>query len=177
MRRMAKKWFSRLRILGRLTEGSAAVEFAIIGTAFIFLLGGIVDLSHAWYMRSVMANASREGARYGTRYYIYPTTQQRILPKDVIPSVQDYILNTSAANGGKGGWGLLQFMPSDANTQVTLSGAAATETVAGNLFNSSGIAEDLTVTITARKTWFLLCIIPGMGSYTDLSVTTTMKCE
>ncbi len=176
MRRLARAVWVRCRGLRRRTEGSSAVEFAIIGTVFIFMIGGVVDLSHVWYMKNLMANASREGARYGTRYWIDPVTKTRILPKDLNPSIQNYILRTAAENGDKGGWGLLQFMPTDANTQVTLGGPASTETDPAALNNP--ISEDLQVTITARKYWFLIgAIVPTLGNYKDLSVTTTMKCE
>ena len=127
-------------------------------------------------MKNLMANASREGARYGTRYWIDPVTKNRILPKDLNPSIQNYMLRTNADNGGKGGWGLLQFMPSDANPQASLGGPASTETDPAAL--NYPISEDLQVTITARKYWFILgAIVPTLGNYTDLSVTTTMKCE
>ena len=176
MRIMARKLFSRIRGLRRRTEGAAAVEFAIIGTVFILLIAGVMDLSHAWYMNNLMSNASREGARYGTRYWVTtdPNTgaTMRTLPKDLQPTIQNYILNTSEANGGSG-WGLSQLMPSDAGATVTLGGLGATET---NPFSLAG--EDLTVTIKAQKTWFLLgALVPGMGDHIELSVTTTMKCE
>jgi Flp pilus assembly protein TadG len=171
MRRLAKDAWLRCRGLGRRTGGSVAVEFAILGAVFLLFIGGIVDLGHAWYMSNVMSNASREGARYATKYI--PSGNSRVLPMNLNPSVRNYILNTSTANGGKGGWGLSQYLPSDAHLQVTLGGPAATETVYTNL-----PGEDLTVTITARKTWFLLGgLIPGLGSYKTLGVTTTMKCE
>jgi hypothetical protein len=176
MRRLAKKAWGRWRGLGRRTEGASAVEFAIIGTVLLFLVGGVLDLSHVWYIKNLMANASREGARYGTRYWIDPTTKTRILPKDLNPSVQNYILKTDAENGGKGGWGLLQFMPADGNTQVTLGGPAATETDPAKL--NYPTSEDLKVTITARKYWFIIgAFVPTLGDYKDLSVATTMKCE
>jgi len=127
-------------------------------------------------MKNLMANASREGVRYGTRYWIDPVTKIRILPKDLIPSIEDYILKTDGENGGKGGWGLRQFLPANADPKVTLGGPAATETDPAALNNP--ISEDLTVTITARKYWFLIgAFIPTLGDYKDLSVTTTMKCE
>ena len=88
MRRLARAVWLRCRGLWRRTEGASAVEFAIIGTVFIFMIGGVVDLSHVWYMKNLMANASREGARYGTRYWIDPVTKIRILPKDLNPSIR-----------------------------------------------------------------------------------------
>ena len=45
-------------------RGQALAEFAIILVVLMLLLLGIVDLSRAVYIRSVVANAAREGARY-----------------------------------------------------------------------------------------------------------------
>jgi Flp pilus assembly protein TadG len=152
-------------------RGSVAVEFAIIFPILMVLVFGIVDFGHAWYMRHLMSDASREGARYATRYCTIGT--QRILPKDLSPSVTNFILNSSATNAGKGGWGLTSLLPTDASPTVTPGGAGATWA------NASSVAgKDFIVTITATKTWFVLGrLIPSLGSSKILSVTTTMTCE
>ena len=49
-------------------QGAIAVEFAIIFPILMVLIFGIIDFGHAWYMKQIVSNASREGARYGTRY-------------------------------------------------------------------------------------------------------------
>ncbi|MCK9378389.1 MAG: pilus assembly protein [Syntrophobacterales bacterium] len=152
-------------------HGAIAVEFAIILPVLLLLVFGIVDLGHAWYMKHLMSDASREGARYASRYWTVGTT--RILPKDLTPSVTNYVLLTSAENSSQGGWGLTRLLPSDANPQVTPGGPGATWT------NATTVAgKDLIVTITATKTWFVLGkLIPTLGSSKILSVTTTMTCE
>ena len=67
-------------------------------------------------------------------------------------------------------------MPTDADTRVALDGPASTETDPAAL--NYPVSEDLKVTITARKYWFLLgAIVPTLRDYQDLSVSTTMKCE
>ena len=53
---------------GRLQEGAAAVEFALCLIPLLLILGGIIDFGQFWYMQSVLGAASREGARYVTRY-------------------------------------------------------------------------------------------------------------
>jgi Flp pilus assembly protein TadG len=146
-------------------RGGVAVEFAIILPVLMLLIFGIIDFGHAWYMRHLMSDASREGARYGTRYQtVAGNTAQRLLPKNLSPTVTNYILKT---------WGLQNSLPSDASPQVVLGGPAATET------NGSVLAgEDFNVTVTATKTWFVLGnLIPSLGDSTTLSVTTTMTCE
>jgi hypothetical protein len=171
MRLLTRYALLHCRGLVRRTAGSAAVEFVILGTVFLFLIGGIVDLGHSWYLSNVISNASREGARYGTK--LIPSGTTRVLPQNLIPSIQDYILKDSPGNSGKGGWGLSKLLPSDADIQITVGGPAATET------NPDALpGEDLSVTIAARKTWFFLgALIPGLGNYRTLSVSTTMKCE
>jgi len=153
-------------------QGGYAVEFAIILPVFLLLIFGIVDFGHAWYMRHLMVNASREGARYGTRYQT-DSGGNRVCPQNLSPSVTDYVLNSSANNGGKGGWGLKSLLPSDSSPAVALSGPGATES------NPTVLAgEDLTVTVTATKTWLVLGkLIPGFGNTKTITATTDMKCE
>ena len=64
-------WKGKPHILGflRQTKGAVTVEFAIVGTLFLLLIAGVLDFGHAWYMKQVITNASREGARYGITYH------------------------------------------------------------------------------------------------------------
>ena len=50
------------------TEGVAAVEFAIILTVFLAIVMGILEFGYDWYLRNALANASREGCRWGVMY-------------------------------------------------------------------------------------------------------------
>jgi Flp pilus assembly protein TadG len=165
---------SGLKRLSPREHGNAALEFAIVLPVLMLLLFGIIDFGHAWYMDHLLSNASREGARYGTRYVTSGTDPtDRLLPQNLTPSISNYVLNNSKENGNLGGVGLSHLLPVDANPQVNLSGPAATAT------DPTALAgEDLTVTITARKTWFVIGrLLPWLGSYKDLQVSTTMKCE
>jgi Flp pilus assembly protein TadG len=148
------------------------VEFAIILPVLLLLVFGIVDFGHSWYLRHVLQNSCREGARYATRYQT-DGAGNRVLPKDLTPSIQNYILLTTAENGGSG-TGLNSLLPPDAGATVTPSGPAYTETVIANL-----PLEDLTVTVTAKKYWFILNrLVPGItGDHVDITVAATMKCE
>jgi hypothetical protein len=171
-RKMMKSKGYSLQKFIRQERGAMAVEFAILIPAFLLVVFGIADFGHAWYMEHLMTNASREGARYGIRYNT-DALNNRLLPQNLTPSVADYIEQTSAENGGQGGWGLAQLLPGDAASVVNLSGPAFTET------NPSVLAgKDLVVTVTAKKYWFVLGnLIPGLGTYRQLQVVTTMKCE
>lgn len=146
------------RFLGR-TKGAVAVEFAIIGTVFLILIAGIVDFGHAWYMRQVITNASREGARYGITY----TTNAsgvRIAPNALNPTIQNYILTRYLTNA---------VLPINANPIVALGGAGLTT-------GTKGAAVE--VTVTATKTWFLVSgFIPGLGDQRTLAARTVMLCE
>ena len=156
----------------RAEHGAIAVEFAIILPVFLLLVFGIIDFGHAWYMRHVLQNSCREGARYGTRYQT-DGSGNRLLPSALTPSIQDYILKTTAENEGSG-TALNSLLPSDAGATVTPSGPAFTETDVTIL-----PLKDLTVTVTAKKDWFILNkLVPGItGDHVDISVAATMKCE
>jgi Flp pilus assembly protein TadG len=146
------------RFLGR-TKGAVAVEFAIIGTIFLLLIAGVIDFGHAWYMNQTITNASREGARYGITY----TTNSsgvRIAPNALNPTIQNYILTKYLTSG---------LLPSDANPIVTLGGAGYTTGTKGSAIE---------VTVTAKKTWFLVSgFIPCLGDQKTLGARTVMLCE
>jgi len=169
---MHRGFFSSPKRFIRKEHGGVAVEFAIILPILAVLVFGIIDFGHAWYMRHLISDASREGARYGTRFTT-DVADNRILPTNLSPSISSYILNRAGENGGSSGWGLRSLLPADANPSVTVSGPASTEANSTNL-----VGEDLNITVRATKTWFVLGrLIPGFGSSTSLTVATTMTCE
>lgn len=49
-------------------QGASLVEFALVALLLILLLAGIVDLGRAFHSYIVITNASREGARYASRF-------------------------------------------------------------------------------------------------------------
>ena len=152
----------------RRQQGGVTVEFAMTLTLLLLLVFGAIDLGHAYYMKQILVNASREGARYATRYQS-DSSGNHILPNSLNPSIQDYILKTSADNGNKGGYGLAAMLPSNSSPGVAPAGSG---------YTSGAASSDLSVTVTARKNWFVLgALVPGLGSYVNLSVTTNMKVE
>lgn len=138
----------------RQQEGAVAVEFAILVPIFLVLIFGIVDFGHAYYMKQMVSNASREGARYGSRYNS-DSTGIHLKPNALNPSIGSYVTTK---------YSFLQ------NIQVpTPSGAGYTTGAAG---------DDLGVTVTATKTWWLIgSLVPGFGSSITLTATTWMKVE
>ena len=49
-------------------RGESLVEFAIGVSLLLLILAGVVDLGRGFYSYVVIANAAREGARYGASY-------------------------------------------------------------------------------------------------------------
>jgi Flp pilus assembly protein TadG len=140
----------------RAEHGAIAVEFALIFPILMLLVFGIIDFGHYWYIGHVMSDASREGARYGTRY-------TGKLPGALSPTISNHVLVTNGYAG---------LLPSEPSPTVTPTGAAMT----ANIANLAG--KDLVVTVTATKTWWVLgSLIPGFGSSKLLTVATTMTCE
>ncbi len=154
---------SIVRRLRRAERGAVAVEFAIILPILVLLVFGIMDFGHAWYIKQIVSNASREGARYGAR-----GTGSTAPAIALNPSISNYILNTSAENGNRGGYGLNTQLK-DMNPTVTPSGPGYTDSTTGN---------DLYVTVTATKTWWVVNkFVPGMDPTITISSTTCMKVE
>jgi Flp pilus assembly protein TadG len=148
----------RLLKLGSGQKGSAAVEFALCLFPLLLIVGGILDYGHLWYMQSVLTTASREGARYATRYQTDPTTGVRLLPNALNPLVTDYITTNYA--------GLL---PSDAKLTVTPGGAG---------YSTGTTGAQVSIQASANKSWFFLnYLIPGTTSPQPLSSKTVMTCE
>jgi Flp pilus assembly protein TadG len=157
--------FIRLRQLLRRSrgqEGAAAVEFALCLIPLLLIVAGIVDFGESWYMQSVLASASREGARYATRYQTNSVTGARLIPNALVPTIQNYVLTAA-------GYNLTSLLPANAVPAVTLGGAGYTTGTAGQV---------VSVQVTAQKYWlFLNNLIPGLTNPQPLASTTTMACE
>jgi Flp pilus assembly protein TadG len=148
-----------LRHFGRRTAGAATVEFALVISALLLLFAGILDFGHAWYMRQVVTNASREGARYGIIYRT-DTNGNRITPSALSPTISSYLLTT---------YKLPTLLPADASPNITVTGTGYTSTQKG---------DPLEVKVTAKKTWFIVSnLIPGLGKNIMLNATTVMLIE
>jgi Flp pilus assembly protein TadG len=130
---------------------------ALLLPVLLLLVFGLVDFGHAWYMKQEITTASREGARYATRYQTN-ASGIHILPNALNPSVSNWVMTKYQP-----------LLPSDANLAVTPGGPGYSSGLAG---------DDITVTVTARKNWFVIGrLVPVLGNYVDISVSTVMKCE
>ena len=138
-------------------RGAVVVEFALLAPVFLLLVFGIIDFGHALYMQQMASNASREGARYGTRYTT-SAAGTHLIPNAFSPSIASYVSSHYSS-----------LLPADANLQVTPGGAG---------YTSGTASADLSVTVTATKHWWVLgSLVPGMGTTKNISVTTWMKIE
>lgn len=141
----------------RSQQGGVCLELALLLPVLFLLVFGLVDFGHAWYMKQELTTASREGARYATRYQT-DSSGAHLLPSALSPSVADWVIEKYQP-----------LLPSDANLAVTPAGPGYTSGLAG---------DDITITVTARKHWFVVgSLIPGLGSYLDITTSTVMKVE
>ena len=147
----------RLSTFHRRQEGAVTVEFSILCVVFLLLVFGLADLCHGWYMKQVITNASREGARYGTRYQT-DGGGNHVLPGALSPSIASFIQSNYAS-----------LLPPTANMTVNVGGPGLTSGSAG---------DNVVVTVNATKIWFFLSnLVPSLGSSLSLSSTTVMTCE
>jgi Flp pilus assembly protein TadG len=158
MRRL-RLFFSRL---GKKSEGVAALEFAIVLNLLLLLIVGLTDIGHAFFMRQIIINASREGGRYAVVYRGNVSGGSRIGPS---PSVSTWVLQDSSSGGS---YGLVNLLPSDANPSVTVSPDPA----------SANTGDSVTVTVSCTKTWwFLGNFVPGLGQSIQMTAQTVMRAE
>jgi Flp pilus assembly protein TadG len=150
--------FIRLRQLlrrGRGQEGAAAVEFALILPLLIFLILGGMDLGHMYYIEHLVTSASREGARYGSKY-----TGTTAAPTS--GTISDYVKLPAGLNYNRFGLDTL-----------VVSSTPPTGTFPNSI---------MTVTVTANKHWWVLGTFNffGFAGFTNpktLSATTAMNVE
>ncbi len=153
---IVKRSLRRCRGFWRRTQGVAAVEFAILGTILIFIIGGIIDFGHSFYISQVVTNASREGARYGVTFQV-DSTATRIPPSSLSPSISNYVTTKYIS-------------------QTLVASLHPTVSVGGAGYGTGAKGQPVQVTVSATKNWFLLgSIIPGLP--TTISATSVMQCE
>jgi Flp pilus assembly protein TadG len=152
-------FFSRL---GKKSDGVAALEMAIVFNLLLLLVVGLTDIGHAFFMRQIIINASREGGRYAVVYRGNLSGGSRIGPS---PSVSTWVLQDS---GGGGSYGLASLLPADASPTVTVSPDPA----------SVNVGDSITVTVNCTKTWwFLGNFVPGLGQTIQMTAQTVMRAE
>jgi Flp pilus assembly protein TadG len=148
---MVHFFLSHLKRFRKDQDGVAAVEFSLLALTFIFIIGVVVDFGHYLYLRQVLTNASREGARYGSVYGN---------PRISGTEIQNYIQQK---------FGPIVGASENNPLRVNADGAGGTA------------GQDLTVTVSGDKSWFFLdCFIDHLGVAENLrhpSGMTVMKLE
>ena len=88
--------------LGRSQKGAVAVEFGLVITLFLLIVGAVIDFGHFLYLRQVVTNASREGARFGSLYTEPRTNADQI--RNYIQSKYgtEFTVEASGAGGASG---------------------------------------------------------------------------
>src|SRR4030042_4241127 len=89
-------------------DGASAVEFALVLPILILVIFAIIEFSVALYDKTMITNASREGARAGIAFRIPPVTDEEI------GNVVNTYLGSSLITFGT---------PAAANTTVTRNGS------------------------------------------------------
>jgi hypothetical protein len=148
----------RLLRRGRGQEGAAAVEFALCLPLLLLLIGGGMDLGHAYYIKHLITNASREGARYAAKY-----TGAAAAPTP--GAVSNYVKLPPPLPGGLNYYAF------------NLDSLTVTTTYAGSFPDKIA-----TVRVTADKHWWLLGTFrylgfPGLTNPQTLTATTAMNVE
>jgi Flp pilus assembly protein TadG len=116
-----------------------------------------MDFGHAFYMKQMVSNASREGARYGARYTT-DTGGNHLIPNAFSPTIATWVSSNYSS-----------LLPSNASLAVTPGGAGYTSGTAG---------ADLSVAVTATKHWWVIGrLVPALGTTQTVSATTWMKVE
>jgi hypothetical protein len=155
-------FFSSPKRFVRKEHGGIPVEFAIIVPILVLLVFDIIDCGHAWYMRHLISDASRKGARHDTRYTGSP-------PNALNPSIRDYILDPSVQNSNKERLGSKALRPHAKPEVLPPTGTGYTSATPGN---------PLSVKVNVTKDCRILNkFIPKMGSTITISSTATMGVE
>jgi hypothetical protein len=145
-------------------RGATTMEFALILPIFIALVFGIIEFGHTWYIYHAITNASREGARLGVRYRIN-AAGLRVAPKGFTdPSIETFVKNY-----------LKQIFDEDYvdnHVDVTLGGAAAAYNPTFPADGDDPVGMDLSVTVSAPKSWFILGPLMGLQ---DLNIQAETK--
>ena len=139
------------------------MELALLLLPLVILIGGGMDFGQAYYIQHVITNASREGARYGVKYKVDPSTGLPFAPNALTPSISDYVKLPAPT-----GLGYNNLLGSDANLTVVPGGAG---------YTSNAVGDILTVTATADKHWFFLGGLLGFPNPQTLQASTTMVLE
>jgi Flp pilus assembly protein TadG len=128
-------------------RGASVVEFAIILPLIVWLIFGILEIGFVLYDKTMITQASREGARAGVIFRV-----PAVADEEIIEVVNDY-LGTSLITFGE---------PQTATVAVTRNGSSA--------------GDRLKVTVSYTYT-ALVFSLASMGKKFNMVAETTMRME
>ena len=124
------------------------MEFAIVLGCLLLLITGIMDFGHAFFLKQIVTNASREGARYGVVYQ-----EPRVSVTAITNQVNFYLEKA----------GLTE--PSNPPRVVVDPGTGAA-------------GSQLAVTVSYTKNWWVInYFVPGLGDTVEIIAQTRMRYE
>jgi len=147
---------TRRRAAHRRVEGAAALEFALVLPFFALLMLGMIDFAHLFFVKAVLTNAAREGARTGA----VQATQGSVATAAHTAAV-NYLTQAGLAGGS-----------------CRIDCATSTETFASG--------PDITVTVTVSGAFqnisgFTYRVLPGMtnpfAALSGLNAQSTIRWE
>lgn len=86
----------RQQAVRRTERGAAVVEFGLLAPLLVTVLFGLVEFGLAMYSKGVLANASREGARFGVVLSTPSRTQA-----DITAKVRGYLQKSGFKGAGQ----------------------------------------------------------------------------
>ena len=92
-----------IRRLSKTSNGSVAIEFAVMLTILVAIIFGIIDFGDMLYIKHIITNASREGARYGVTYRV-DSNNNRIQPSNQTTEINNVINNYLTNRLQSGTW-------------------------------------------------------------------------
>jgi hypothetical protein len=130
-------------------RGAIAVEFAIILPVLLLLVVGGMDLGHRYYLQYLTSNASREGARYAVLY-----------KGTVNPPTSDEIANYVKLPEG-----------------LNYNSCGLDTLVVNGSYVGAFPNKIVTVTVNAKKHWWILGNLPGFTNPQTITAKTAMNVE
>jgi len=155
-----------IRFLRQATEGSAAMEMALVAPIFFVLMFGAYDLGAYFMSEHVVVQAVRDGSRFASRQAFW--ANMCTTPAPAVPATDQIINLTRTGTIGSGGTARLgQWTDGPGTITVTVRCDTDTSTTYGGIYaGSTGVPV---VTVTAAVPYGSLFKSFGLGPNLSLN--------